>query len=258
MPALRAPELAGFQHIPRDYAGKVTQILFWNPANLRAASAVHPAAAMALTNVRAALVTVVSEPAGPQSIAATLETAASQPAVLLDRDRRVFAGCHIVALPALQVSEDRIFRFKADGSGRKDAGQTEEALDELCGWPKPAPVTGSRMSSAPVHQYAVAQESLKLGLTAQPDSARTSVASSHAGFRLAWVALAYRHTASSRVDAPRQCFEQPIALDADQPGVAPGMAWQSWKHGKASEIRSWPERFPPSDPNRFLLEEIRP
>ena len=258
VPELRAADLAGVAHSLKEYGGKATLILFWHPANARAAAAVCGVAALAANYEQAGLATVVSGPAERNSIEAAVAPCERKPAVLVDPGRKAFADYQIVALPTLLVvAPDRTLKFKAAGFGREGMGQAQTALDELYGRPKAAAAAGTAAPEA-VRRFAMAQKFLKLGLKAQGVKALEEVTATHPEFRPAWVALGYQRLAGERAEEAGQCFAKAMALDSGASDIAAGMAWLAWKQGRSGEVKAWLDRVPLDDPNRSILEKVRP
>ena len=259
VPELTAPDPDGTLHTLADYAGKATLILFWNPANARAKSALCEVASLAAGYQPMGMVTVVSGPSGRDEISAALSECKQRPAVLLDPGRRVFSDYQIIALPTLFImTEDRILKFKAAGFGHEGIGQAQEILDTIFGRRAAEQAIAPTASPEALRKFAMAQSFIKFGLNAQAVSALESVTTKHPEFRPAWVALGYQRIAAGRVDDAGQCLRKAQALDRNATDVAAGMAWLAWKSGNPDEARNWSQRVSPGDPNRLLLEEVRP
>lgn len=257
VPAVRAPDLEGKIRTLADFPGRVTLLLFWQPDIERSRQALCSIAELAAAYEPGALATVVPGPHEQTEIKQALGACRRQPAVLLDPDRKISAAFQVIAQPTvILVGPDGRLQYKVAGFSSEGVGAVQVRLDEIYGRRK-TPAAAPVGTAQEVRRYGLAQQLLRVGMTAQAESILQSLTAEHPDFRPAWVALGYRKIAAGEADEAKACFEKALALDPQPTDVAAGLAWVWWKKGDAAQSAKWAAAVDRKDPNYGLIAEIR-
>ena len=255
VPELRARDLKGNARTLADFPGRITVLVFWNPAMDRSRKAACRLAAISDRFEPGAFASVVSGPHEAKEFDAAFTECRRNFVVLLDPDWSAFGAYQITALPtAMFIAPDRRLKHKLAGFSIEGDDQIQSWLDEAYGritTPAPAPPGPPDL----IRRHGLAVQFLKTKMERQADSILEELTRLHPEFRPAWVTLAYRRIDQEQVEAAWTCFQKAVALGADN-DVAPGLAWTLQKKGETVEAVKWAKRTDPNDPHAGLLKQV--
>ena len=258
VPDFKAADMQGNIHTLDEYSGKATIVLFWRPEAERARNSVcevDDAINPSYEGVH--LVTIVSGEHDLSEIQSVLDHCRRQVAVLLDRDRRIFADYNIIALPTLMVlSPERKLEYKEAGFSHEGIANLTEQLDIIYGR-KQQTVSLPEGSPEAIRRFGLATQFLKKGLHERAEELLMQLVEDYPGYRPAWVSLGYCRIELGKVEGSRECLEEAVSLDAENTDVAAGLAWIWWGKGCLEEAARWASRVGDDDPNIRLISEIQ-
>lgn len=257
-PDFKAADIEGNVRTLNEFSGKATVVLFWRPEAERARNAVcavDDAIHSAYEDTH--LVTIVSGEHDQAEIESVLEHCSRPVAVLLDRDRSIFAAYKIIALPTLVVlNPDRRVKYKEAGFSHEGIANLTARLDEIYGRRQPV-VALPEGSPEAIRRYGLAMQFLKKGLRERAEELLAQLVEDHPEYRPAWVSLGYCRIELGKVEESRKCLERAYSLDRENPDVAAGLAWIWWEKGDRAEAEKWAAIVDENDPNSTLIHGIR-
>ena len=257
-PGFKAADIEGNVRTLDEFSGKATVVLFWRPEAERARNAVcevDDAIHSAYKDTH--LVTIVSGEHDQAEIESVLEHCSRPVAVLLDRDRSIFAAYKIIALPTLVVlNPDHRVKYKEAGFSHEGIANLTARLDEIYGRRQPV-VALPEGSPEAIRRYGLAMQFLKKGLRERAEELLAQLVENHPEYRPAWVSLGYCRIELGKVEESRKCLERAYNLDRENPDVAAGLAWIWWEKGDRAEAEKWAAIVDENDPNSTLIHGIR-
>ena len=257
-PDFKAADLEGNLRTLEEFSGKATVVLFWRPEAERARNAVCEVDdAISAAYEDTLLVTIVSGEHDQSEIESVVEHCNRPVAVLLDRDRRIFAAYNIIALPTLMIlGPERKLKYKEAGFSHEGIAYLNAQLDEIYGR-KQSKIALPEGSPEAIRRYYLAMQFLKKGLSARAEDLLWKLVQDHPEYRPAWVSLGYCRIELGKVEESRECLEKAYSLDQENPDVAAGLAWIWREKGNRAKSEKWAAIVDDDDPYSNLIYETQ-